>query len=72
VRREREGYRGLADWFRSYLCEIYLEIISGKERPPPKVLAANMLTLAKVMFTAEKRTLALVPWHRGFDSLRPF
>lgn len=59
VRPEREGYRGLADWFRLYLCEIYLEIISGKERPPAKVLAANMLTLAKVMFTAEKRTLAL-------------
>ena len=50
----------LADWFRLYLCEIYVEIISGKERPPAKVLAANMLTLAKVMFTAEKRILALV------------
>jgi hypothetical protein len=60
VRREREGYRVLADWFRLYLCEIYLEIISGKERPPAKVLAANMLTLAKVVFTAEKRILALV------------
>jgi hypothetical protein len=60
LRREREGYRVAADWFRLYLCEIYLEIISGSEKPPAKVLAANILTLVKVMFTAEKRIFALV------------
>jgi hypothetical protein len=42
------------------LCEIYLEIISGKEKPPLKVLLRNFLTLATVMFTAEKRIRALV------------
>jgi hypothetical protein len=33
-KREKEGYRGCADWYRMNLCEIYLEIISGKEKPP--------------------------------------
>jgi hypothetical protein len=71
LRREREGYRVLADWFRLYLCEIYLEIISGKERPPAKVLAANMLMLAKVMFTAEKRIVALVEQIRQIPQFDP-
>jgi hypothetical protein len=59
-RLEREGYRVAADWQRMFLCEIYLEIISGNERPPAKVLARNMLTLVAVMFTAERRIRALV------------
>ncbi len=33
-RRENEGYRTVADWYRMFLCEIYLEIISGNEKPP--------------------------------------
>jgi hypothetical protein len=59
-RREREGYRAAADWCRLLLCEIYLEIISGKEKPPAKVLARNILTLAAVTFTAQRRISALV------------
>ena len=60
LRREDEGYRAAADWFRMFLCEIYLEIISGNERPSPRILAKNILTLAAVMFTAQKRICALV------------
>jgi len=60
LRREQEGYRVCADWFRLFLCEVYLEVISGKEKPPINVLFRNIMTLAKVMFTAEKRILALV------------
>jgi hypothetical protein len=60
VRRENEGYRRSADWWRMFLCEIYLEIISGTEKPPAKVLVRNILTLVAVMFTAEKRICALV------------
>jgi hypothetical protein len=59
-RREREGYRAAAEWYRLLMCEIYLEIISGKGRPPAKVLVPNMLTLAAVMFSAEKRICALI------------
>jgi hypothetical protein len=42
------------------LCDYYLEIISGKEKPPMKVLARNALTLIAVMFTGEKRISSLV------------
>jgi hypothetical protein len=60
LRREREGYRVCADWFRLFLCEVYLEIISGGDKPPAKVLVRNIATLARVLFTAEKRILSLV------------
>jgi AAA ATPase domain len=60
LKREREGYRAAADWYRMNLCEIYLEIISGNERPPAKVLAQNWVTLVAVMFTAQKRISELV------------
>jgi hypothetical protein len=59
-KREKEGYRGCADWYRMNLCEIYLEIISGKEKPPLHVLIRNALTLVIVMLSAEKRVAALV------------
>ena len=60
LRRDNEGYPVVADWYRMFLCEIYLEIISGTERPPVKVFIRNILTLAAVLFTAEKRICALV------------
>jgi class 3 adenylate cyclase len=60
LRREQEGYRVAADWHRLFLCEIYLEIISGKEKAPTRVLARNILTLMVVTFTAHKRICALV------------
>jgi len=44
AKREKEGYRVVADWYRMLLCEIYLEIISGKEKPPLRVLMRNALT----------------------------
>ena len=40
-KREKETTRVLADWYRLFLCEIYLEIISGKEKPPLNVLIRN-------------------------------
>jgi hypothetical protein len=60
LRRDNEDYRVVADWYRMFLCEIYLEIISGTERPPVKVLIRNIVTLAAVLFTAETRICALV------------
>jgi hypothetical protein len=60
AKREKEGYRVVADWYRMFLCEIYLEIISGKEKPPLHVLMRNAPTLVIVMFSAQKRVAALV------------
>jgi len=59
-KRETEGYRAAADWYRMFLCEIYLEIISGKEKPPLNVLIRNALTLVIVTLSAQKRVTALV------------
>jgi class 3 adenylate cyclase len=60
VRRDKEGYHSMADWYRLFLCEIYLEIISGAEKPPLSVLARNIVTILKVVFTARRRVLALL------------
>jgi class 3 adenylate cyclase/tetratricopeptide (TPR) repeat protein len=59
-RREREGYRAAADWCRMFLCEIYLEIISGKEKAPLKVLVRNIFTVITIRFTATPVIYALV------------
>jgi class 3 adenylate cyclase len=60
LKREREGCYAAADWYRMNLSEIYLEIIAGIEKPPARVLARNMLTLAAVMLSAQKRISSLV------------
>ena len=54
-RRDREGYQFMADWYRLNLCEIYLQIISGNEKPPLAILLKNLPTLLKVLFTASAR-----------------
>ena len=35
LRREKEGYRSMADWTRLNLAEIYLQFIAGNEKLPP-------------------------------------
>ncbi len=32
LRREQEGYQDAADWYRGILCDIYLQVIAGKEK----------------------------------------
>ena len=71
LKREREGYLAVADWYRMFLCEIYLEIISGKDKPPMKVLLRNFFMLATVMVTARKRIPALVERVRQNSQLDP-
>jgi hypothetical protein len=60
VHREEEGYRSAADWYRFFLCEVYLEIIGGKEKPPFLTLIKNLAIILKVMITASTRVSALV------------
>jgi len=60
LRRDNERYRRAADWYRLFLCEIYLEIISGTKKPPANVILRNMLTLITIMFAAQKRIVELV------------
>ena len=71
VRREREGYREAAELTRMALCEIYLEIISGKEKVPLSVIVRNLRTLIVVMFTAGKRIPALIATVRQNPQIDP-
>ena len=43
-----------------HLCEIYLEVISGTEKPSINVLFRNAFTLATIIFRAEHRISNLV------------
>jgi hypothetical protein len=60
ARREKEGYQAAADWYRLFLCEIYLEILSGKGSASLGVLLRNIRPLASVLIFGEKRIVSLV------------
>jgi hypothetical protein len=59
-RRDTEGYHATADWGRMFLCEIYLEIISRKQKLPTAAFARELFTLISVIFTAQMRIVPLV------------
>ena len=54
-KRDQEGYRTLGDWYRLFLCEVYLQIIGGNERLPLGTLLWNLPILLNVMLTASAR-----------------
>jgi hypothetical protein len=60
LKREKEGDRRLADGYRGGLCDVYLQIIAGKEKPPFSVLLKNLPILLKVMLTASSRIRAMM------------
>ena len=58
-RREKEGYRVAADWYRLFLVETYIQIMSGNEKLAPLSLLRNMPAILKVMITAGSRISAV-------------
>jgi class 3 adenylate cyclase/tetratricopeptide (TPR) repeat protein len=60
LRRENEGYRVAADWYRLFLGEIYIQIISGTEKLSFLALVRNMLIILKVTITASSRIPGLM------------
>jgi tetratricopeptide (TPR) repeat protein len=60
LKRESEGYRVAADWYRLILCEVYLQIIGGNEKLPLPVLLRNLPILLTVIVTASSRIRTLV------------
>ena len=58
--RDKEGYRTAADWYRLYLCEVYLQVIDGSERLPLITLLLNLPVLLKAMIMASSHITALV------------
>ena len=53
--REREGYRGAADWYRITLCFILLDILEAKRKPRFSVLIRNLPYIVLVRLTAPKQ-----------------
>ena len=60
LKSENEGLPDIADFFRLNLAEVYLEMISGKEKPPLLVLLKNLPVLLKVKVTAFARVRSLM------------
>lgn len=54
ARREVEGYDIAADWYRLFLCEVYLEILAGEGDASLGVLVRNIRSLSKVMLRGPK------------------
>jgi class 3 adenylate cyclase len=71
LRREAEGYRGSADWTRMFLCEIYLQLLSGGGKPSARMLMKNFVTLAKVRLTAPGQIVALIKEVRSNPQFDP-
>ena len=62
LRRDAEGYRACADWYRFFLCEVYLQIIGGKEKLPFSTLMKNLPILLKALLSE--------PWYSRTDDAR--
>jgi len=60
ARRDSEGYRGAAGWYRMFLCEVFLQIMAGSEKPPFLSLLRNLPTILYVIVTSPSRIPALV------------
>ncbi|MBK0328415.1 AAA family ATPase [Rhodobacteraceae bacterium F11138] len=60
ARREAEGYYTTADWNRLFLCEVYLEILSGGGGASPGVILRNIRALSGVLLFGAGRIVALV------------
>jgi tetratricopeptide (TPR) repeat protein len=58
-RREQEGYQDAADWYRGILCDVYLQVIQGKEKISFAILLKNLPILLRIMVTAAARIRAL-------------
>jgi tetratricopeptide (TPR) repeat protein len=71
LRREKDGYRGAASWYRAILAEAYLEIVAGNERPPLPILLKNLLFLSKTMVTASSQIRALLTQVLDNEQIHP-
>ena len=60
ARREKEGYRASADWCRMFLCEVYLEVLSGKREASLRLFLRNFRSLMWVLIFGAKRIVSLI------------
>jgi hypothetical protein len=57
---ERQGYRAVADWARILLAEVYLQLLTGKEKPGIRVLLPNLFFLIRTLPFAAQTALRLL------------
>lgn len=60
ARRETEGYRAAADWYRLSLCELYLAILSGEGGVSFGVILRNLRAIVGAMLTGHRKIQTLV------------
>jgi class 3 adenylate cyclase len=65
VRREKDGYRAAADWYRLFLCEIYLAILSGEGKLSFVMLVRNIRSIAGAVLSGRQCILSLVEMVRA-------
>lgn len=58
--REHVGYQIAADWYRMFLAELYMEILSGEGEASLGVLLRNLKTIGGTILFGEKRIVALI------------
>jgi tetratricopeptide (TPR) repeat protein len=59
-KRQKEGYPAVADWYRLFLSEVYLQIAGRSEKLPLPALLRNLPILLVVMVTASSSIRALL------------
>ena len=71
VRRDNEGFRACADWCRTYLCEVYLNILSGDGEASLGLFLRNFQALSWVMMFGSKRIETLIEHVRSNPQFDP-
>ena len=71
TKREQEGFQIAADWYRLFLSEVYLEILSGEGDASMGVLFRNIRSLSKVMLFGPKLIPQLVEKARANPMFDP-
>jgi class 3 adenylate cyclase/tetratricopeptide (TPR) repeat protein len=70
VRREQEGYRAAADWYRTILCYVYIDVLEGREKPSLGVILRNFPCLVMLKWNGLReidRMMDTVRANRLFD-----
>ncbi len=71
ARREAEGYNIAANWYRLFLCEIYLEILAGNGGASAGVLLRNIRALGSIILFGPKRIIETLDYVRANSDYDP-
>ncbi len=60
ARAHRDRWRASEDWAKLFLCEVYLEVLFPKDKPPLSLVLRNIPVLLKISFVGRSSIEALV------------